>query len=161
MNKATISHLAKHLKPTSQVLMRADFNVPIKEGKIKDDNRIKSKHHITKVPSQQLKTFFHIVLNLWFYSLIWEDQMGKIILNNHWRLLFLVLRNNLEDQSPSSMIVLEIALLKRLMILMEKFSFVRTYDSILKKKDPLRIRTERKLKYHKKRFQHSEGNFLN
>ena len=47
MNKATLSHLAKHLKPTSQILMRADFNVPIKEGKIKDDNRIKSKHQIT------------------------------------------------------------------------------------------------------------------
>lgn len=47
MKKATLSHLAKHLKPTSQVLMRADFNVPIKEGKIKDDNRIKSTHPIS------------------------------------------------------------------------------------------------------------------
>jgi 3-phosphoglycerate kinase len=43
MKKATLSLLAKHLNPASQIVMRADFNVPIKEGKITDDNRIKSK----------------------------------------------------------------------------------------------------------------------
>lgn len=42
MKKATLSLLSKHLNPASQVVMRADFNVPIKEGKITDANRIKS-----------------------------------------------------------------------------------------------------------------------
>ena len=42
MKKATLSLLAKHLNPASQVVMRADFNVPIKDGKITDANRIKS-----------------------------------------------------------------------------------------------------------------------
>lgn len=43
MKKATLSLLAKHLNTTSQIIMRADFNVPIKDGKITDANRIKSK----------------------------------------------------------------------------------------------------------------------
>lgn len=47
MKKATLSLLAKHLNPASQIVMRADFNVPIKDGKITDANRIKSNHHIT------------------------------------------------------------------------------------------------------------------
>ena len=46
MKKATLSLLAKHLNPASQVVMRADFNVPIKDGKITDANRIKSNLHI-------------------------------------------------------------------------------------------------------------------
>lgn len=32
LKKAGISHLAKHLNPSSQIVMRADFNVPIKNG---------------------------------------------------------------------------------------------------------------------------------
>lgn len=46
MKKATLSLLAKHLNPASQIVMRADFNVPIKDGKITDANRIKSKRSI-------------------------------------------------------------------------------------------------------------------
>lgn len=41
LSKAGLQHLAKHLNSTSQVVMRADFNVPIDGGKIKDANRIK------------------------------------------------------------------------------------------------------------------------
>ncbi len=51
MKKATLSLLAKHLNPASQVVMRADFNVPIKEGKVTDVNRIKSNHHLIKAQS--------------------------------------------------------------------------------------------------------------
>ena len=51
MKKATLSLLARHLNPASQVVMRADFNVPIKEGQITDANRIKSKLYLTKAPS--------------------------------------------------------------------------------------------------------------
>jgi 3-phosphoglycerate kinase len=51
MKKATLSLLAKHLNPASQVVMRADFNVPIKDGKITDANRIKSNHHLIKAQS--------------------------------------------------------------------------------------------------------------
>lgn len=42
-SKATIQHLsAKNLlNASSRVVMRADFNVPIKEGKVTDPNRIK------------------------------------------------------------------------------------------------------------------------
>ncbi len=40
LRKAALEHLTKHLNTSSQVLMRADFNVPIKDGKITDANRI-------------------------------------------------------------------------------------------------------------------------
>lgn len=42
LSKAGLQHLAKHLNSSSQVVMRADFNVPIEGGKITDANRIKS-----------------------------------------------------------------------------------------------------------------------
>lgn len=41
LSKAGLQHLAKHLNSSSQVVMRADFNVPIEGGKITDANRIK------------------------------------------------------------------------------------------------------------------------
>lgn len=41
LKKAGIQHLAKHLNNSSQIVMRADFNVPIRDGKVKDTNRIK------------------------------------------------------------------------------------------------------------------------
>ncbi len=45
LRKAALEHLTKHLNTSSQVLMRADFNVPIKDGKITDPNRIVCKFH--------------------------------------------------------------------------------------------------------------------
>jgi len=47
LKKATLGLLAKHLTPASQVVVRADFNVPIKDGKVGDVNRIKSNHSFT------------------------------------------------------------------------------------------------------------------
>jgi 3-phosphoglycerate kinase len=41
LSKAGLQHLAKHLNASSQIVMRADFNVPIEDGKITDTNRIK------------------------------------------------------------------------------------------------------------------------
>lgn len=38
--KATLKELAKKLNPSSRVLMRTDYNVPIKNNKIEDIKRI-------------------------------------------------------------------------------------------------------------------------
>ena len=40
LQKATLKHIAPFLDSASQVLMRTDFNVPIKEKKIVDPTRI-------------------------------------------------------------------------------------------------------------------------
>lgn len=38
--KATLKELAKKINPSSRVLMRTDYNVPIKNNKIEDLKRI-------------------------------------------------------------------------------------------------------------------------
>ena len=40
VSKAGLHQLVKHLNPNSEVLLRADFNVPVKNGKIVDPKRI-------------------------------------------------------------------------------------------------------------------------
>lgn len=40
LKKACLDHITKYLNSDSKVLLRADFNVPIKENKIKDSTRI-------------------------------------------------------------------------------------------------------------------------
>lgn len=57
LSKAGIQHLAKHLNSSSQVVMRADFNVPIEGGKIADANRIKGTFVFIQQLSLQFKSF--------------------------------------------------------------------------------------------------------
>lgn len=46
LNKANLHHLVKHLNSSSQVLLRADFNVPVSKGLITDPKRIKCIYYI-------------------------------------------------------------------------------------------------------------------
>jgi len=77
MKKATLSLLSKHLNPASRVVMRADFNVPIKDGKVSDVNRIQSKFTITQALFRLSNNYSNIILNLWSCFLILADQMDK------------------------------------------------------------------------------------
>jgi 3-phosphoglycerate kinase len=63
MHKATLDLLAKHLTPSSRVVMRADFNVPLKDGVVKDVNRIQSNSTSSQAPSQPFKNSSNIILS--------------------------------------------------------------------------------------------------
>jgi PAB1-binding protein PBP1 len=68
MKKATVNHLAKHLHSASRVLMRADFNVPIKDKQVVDINRIKSKNSTIQAPFPPLKNYSTTTPNRWSSS---------------------------------------------------------------------------------------------
>lgn len=55
LSKAGLQHLAKHLNSSSQVVMRADFNVPLDGKKITDANRIKGTYIFIKPPSRPFR----------------------------------------------------------------------------------------------------------
>ena len=57
MQKATLNLLAKHLNPASRVVMRADFNVPIKDGRAADTNRISSISSLIQAPFLPSKSY--------------------------------------------------------------------------------------------------------
>lgn len=84
LTKATLSQLAKSLNSSSEVLLRADFNVPMKDGQIKDPKRIKGICFITKQLFQLSCKLSNTILSLLSYFHIWEDQMVSQFLNFHY-----------------------------------------------------------------------------
>jgi len=50
LKKATLNLFSKHLNPSSQVVLRADYNVPIKDGKVSDLARVSSNPFPIKKP---------------------------------------------------------------------------------------------------------------
>ena len=76
LSKATIKHLTRHLNETSRVILRADFNVPIKDGMILDPNRITGTNLISQPLFPQFKPSWTIGPNHWSFFLTWEGQMA-------------------------------------------------------------------------------------
>jgi len=77
MRKANLSHLFKHFTPESRVVMRADFNVPIKDKKIADPNRIISTVYDMQALYLQSKKLFSKNLNHSFCCHIMVDLMDR------------------------------------------------------------------------------------
>lgn len=78
LRKAALEHLTKYLNTSSQVLLRADFNVPIKDGKITDPNRIIGNfHELSQKPSQPSMKLPNTIQSLWSCYHILEDQMER------------------------------------------------------------------------------------
>lgn len=96
MKKATLSLLAKHLNQASQIVMRADFNVPIKDGKITDANRIKSNRHTIQAPSQPSKKSSSTTPNPSCSSHILADPTAKKTWKTPWNPLSPILNNTSE-----------------------------------------------------------------
>lgn len=61
--KAGLKHILNKL-PGSKVLLRADFNVPIVDGKITDLTRVRSIFRLTKALFLQFKIFLNRILSL-------------------------------------------------------------------------------------------------
>ena len=73
LKKATLGALAKHLSSSSQVVMRTDFNVPIKDGKVADANRIIRTFVVSQKLYPQSRKSLNITLNLLFSYPMLED----------------------------------------------------------------------------------------
>ena len=88
MRKATLDHLFRHLSPVSKLVMRVDFNVPIKNQKVVDPNRITSSFYYMKVPYQPFNNCFNISQNHLFFCHITGDLMVKGLPKIHLNLVF-------------------------------------------------------------------------
>ena len=83
LTKAGLQHLAKHLNSSSQIVMRADFNVPIDGGKITDANRIKGIFDPIQQLFLQFRNCLNIIQNPLSYYHILEDLMARKAKNSH------------------------------------------------------------------------------
>lgn len=158
MKKATLSLLSKHLNPSSRIVVRADFNVPIKDGKVGDLNRVKSNISLIQAPYQPFINSLNIIQNHLFFFLILADLMDKKIRSTPSNQSYNLFKPYWVDLSPSWMIVLEIMFTTRSANHLEVFSCVKTFDSIQNKKDRLRTKMEKKSKVNLKPSKISENN---
>lgn len=108
MKKATVNHLVKHLNPSSRVLMRVDFNVPIKDKQVVDLNRIKSTPLFTKAPSPPSRNYSTTIPNLLFFLVTKVGLTVKGTCDTRYVLLLSPLKDFWEDLSDSWKIVWEI-----------------------------------------------------
>ena len=160
MKKATLGLLAKHLNPSSRIVVRADFNVPIKDGKVGDLNRVKSKILIMKAPYPPSMNYLNTIQNHLFSSPIWADLMDKRIPNTPSSQSYSLFKPYWVDLLPFWMTALEIMFITQSVNPLEVFSFAKTFDSIQKRKDPLKTKRGKRLKANLTLYKILEKNFL-
>lgn len=75
--KVNLKQLSKYLNNSSQVVVRVDFNVPIKDGTILDLKRIKSTYFFIEAPSPLCSIWPATILSPLFCFLTSEDLMDR------------------------------------------------------------------------------------
>lgn len=98
MRKATLDHLFKHLSPQSKLVMRVDFNVPIKNQKVVDPNRVVSSPSSIKALFLPLNSFLNTNQSLLCYCHIMEGPMVKELSKIHYNLLWDLSKIYLEEE---------------------------------------------------------------
>lgn len=159
MKKATVNHLAKHLSPASRVLMRADFNVPIKDKQVLDLNRIKSKLSTIQAPSLPLKSSSSTTPSHWFSWLIREDPTENVTNAIPFVRSLSLLKGCSEDQSNFSMIVWENTSMSRSANRRVISSSVRMFVSTPRKLVQSKTGTEIRSRAIQKLFKNLENNY--
>lgn len=161
MKKATLNLLAKHLNPASRVVMRADFNVPLKDGVVKDVNRIKSTLYITQAPSLPSMNFLNTTPNLSSSFLTLEGPMERKTPNTLWDLSSSPSKRCLAVPWLSSRTVLVMRWIVQSPNPTEESSFVKMCDSTLKKRAQSRTPMAKRSRVNLRQLKPSESNCLN
>lgn len=75
--KVSLNLLSRSLNEASQIVVRTDFNVPLRDGKILDLARVKGTPSLMQPPSPLLSTSSPTTPSPSCCSLTWEDPMDS------------------------------------------------------------------------------------
>lgn len=81
--KVNLNLLSRYLNYSSQLVVRTDFNVPIRDGKILDLARVKGTHLLIQEPFPRSTAFLPTTPNRLSYSPTSEDRTDSLQASIH------------------------------------------------------------------------------